>query len=164
MPLLVTDDNVLSQIATDDKLAQGVDQQFTTLAGSAYFQTDKGKATLAAWKTRLAAYQAWAEIAKKDLSGGILFGAWFGVPNYANQSLAWADEFGAGTATQPGWQTVLNQIAANQVPTVIAPTPISPQQVADQNLAVPLPSVSTGTQFLIGGAIVLGLVLVLKKG
>lgn len=166
MPLVVTDSEVLGQIAADDKLAQGVDQQFTALAANAYFQTDKGKATVASWKARLAAYQAWADAAKKDLSGGFIAGAWFGVPQYGDQALAWAAEFGSGTAGKPGWQPLLNQIAANQTPSVIAPSPVSPQEIANQNIqgSIPeLPSISDSGKFLLGGAILLGLVLALKK-
>lgn len=159
MPLIVTDADVLAQIAIDDGLAAGVDAQFAKLA-----QTPP--ATLAAWKARLAAYQEWASQAKSALSGGFLFGAWFGVPALGNQAVAWGEELGAGSAsTGPGWQTLVNQIASGATPTVVAPSAVPSEQVAAANATIPpLPGLDTSTKLLGFAALgVVALMLLRRK-
>lgn len=164
---IVTDADVLAQIAIDDGLAQSVDQQFTSLAAKV------PAAMLAAWKARLASYQAWAAMSRDALSGGFLFGAWFGVPEMGDQALAWQVELGAGAPANSlapgsppttGWQTLANQVAAGQTPTEMAATAITPQQIADANAVIPkvLPSVPPGTSDALsistGTKVVLGLI------
>ncbi len=158
MPLIVTDADVLAQIASDDSLAASIDAQFGKLA-------NVPAATLAAWKARLAGYTTWAAAAKDSLSGGFLGGAWFGVPELGNQAIAWGDEFGAGTAGGTGWQTIVNQIAAGHAPTAVAASPVSQQAVADQNASVAplIPQVDTSSKILVGVALGLVALMIFKK-
>lgn len=162
MPLIVSDADVLAQIASDDGLAASINAQLTTLA-------NVPPSTLAAWKARFASYGVWAAAAKDSLSGGFLTGAWFGVPELGNQAIAWGDELGAGTAASPGWQTIANQIAAGKTPTVVAAAPVSQQQVANQNAALApvvagaLPQLEPSTKILIGVGLALLAVAMLKK-
>jgi hypothetical protein len=83
MPLVITDQDVLTVIATDDEIATDVDAAFTNAI-------DKlSTAALVAWQADLAAYRAWAVPAKASLEGGFFFGQWSGVPDAYNQALNW---------------------------------------------------------------------------
>jgi hypothetical protein len=140
-PLLVTDQDVLTAIASDDSIASDVDAMFKSLA------TPAPAATLQAWQTDLAAYQAWAADARTKASGGFFFGAWFGVPDLYNAALAWgarlkahaadASALGAATPTMPE-----------------LPPPSTPSG---------LPGFDPSTKLLLGAAIVGIIVLAVRR-
>ena len=164
MPLIVTDADVLAQIAVDDGLAASLAGQASALGAKI------PPATLAAWTADAAAYATWASLTKVALGGGFVFGAWFGVPEMGNQAIAWGLKLGAGIpAGSPGgpsvgWQTIFNAIAQGQTPPAIAAASVSPDSVASANAtAPPLPGPDPSTKILIAAALGLGLLLVLKR-
>lgn len=117
MPVIVTDSVVLAEIAKTDGLGAAIDGAMTSTPGVP-------AATLAEWRAQYGAYQAWSKAATADLSGGFIRGAWFGVPEYGDQSLAFEQNFAA-------WQALINTLAGK----TIAPLPTSPLDAANQNAA-----------------------------
>lgn len=165
MPLIVTDADVLAQIAVDDGLAASLAGQVSALGSKI------PAATLAAWAADAAAYPTWAQITKQALAGGFLLGAWFGVPEMGDQAIAWGLKLGAGIpAGSPGgptvgWQTIFDAIAQGKTPPAIAAASVSPDSVAAANATIPPPPalLSSGSKVLLGAGLALGLLLVLKR-
>lgn len=165
MPLIVTDAVVLQQIAVDDGLVASIQGQLTELGAKV------PAATLAAWTADAAAYATWAALTRRALSGGFLFGAWFGVPEMGNQAVAWGLKFGAGLpAGSPGgptigWQTIVNAIDKGQAPPAVAAGSVSADSVATTNDTLPeQPAIfSSSSKVLIGAGLAVALVLVLKR-
>lgn len=119
MPLIVTDGDVLAQIAETDGDASAIDSAVSSL-------TTLSAATSSAWKSFYAGYQAWATQAKAALGGGFIAGAWFGVPTYGNQAVAFNEQLAA-------WATTINAEAG----TTVLPAAVSPIAVANQNASFP---------------------------
>lgn len=140
MPLIVTDQDVLAQVAKDDGAAKSIDDELAALGDRV------PAATRAAWTARYAAYGAWRAIATRDLGGGFFGGAWFGVPTYGNQAIAYEREFEA-------WQELVNTLARGASPAVIAPLPVDPATVAIENATLPYAGLDTSTKLLAGGAL-----------
>jgi hypothetical protein len=122
MPVIVTDDDVLAQIALNDGQAAAVDASLKSLGAKvpAYVSAN--------WASWYKGYQAWATTAKARLSGGFFFGAWFGVPELGDQAAAKATDLN-------GWQATVNEIANNQ--TIVLPTPATAEQAAAANATIP---------------------------
>jgi hypothetical protein len=148
MPLIVTDTDVLAQIAKTDAQASSIDAQMNA-------QTAKlAPGTLAAWQAFLTGYRAWSKTATAALSGGFLGGAWFGVPELGDQAAAYE-------ATLNAWQAQLNAASGQQ----IAPVATTPDQAANANASVPginapgSSGISTGVLLGVAGLAVLLLVV-----
>jgi hypothetical protein len=120
MPVVVTDDDVLAQIALDDAAAAVVAGQIKTMGASVPPQT------AGAWASDLASYQGWATEAKKRLSGGFVFGEWFGVAADGDAAMAWAH-------TIAGYQSILASVAAGKTPPDLIPPRPSVGGVGDAN-------------------------------
>lgn len=164
MPLIVTDSDVLAQIAIDDGLAASLETQVEALGARV------PPAVLAAWNADAAAYAAWSGITKSALSGGFLMGAWFGVPEMGNQAVAWGLKFAHGApAGSPGgatigWQTILDAIGKGQAPPAMAAGMVSSDAVATMNATNAAPALlDSSTKVLIGAGLALGLLIILKR-
>lgn len=120
MPLFVTDDDVLGQIALDDAAAASIQGQITAMGASV------PASTAAAWASDLGFYRAWAGPAKVRLSGGFFAGEWNGVVADGNSAIAWRDRFTT-------YQSILGAIVAGHPPAVLVPPPSSVSDVSDAN-------------------------------
>jgi hypothetical protein len=120
MPLIVTDADVLAQIALNQAEALALDAQVTALGAKV------PAPTLAAWQTDRAAWAAWAAAATARLSGGFIFGEWNGVVADGNSAVAWKQKL-------DGYQAILTAVANGTTPTVLVPPTPTVGGVSDAN-------------------------------
>jgi hypothetical protein len=158
MPLIVTDADVLAQIATDDGHAASLDAQIGAMSTRVPVEVQ------GAWTKFLEGYRAWAETSKKALSGGVLFGAWFGVPAMGNQAAAYGTELAQ-------WQDAINAIDAGKAAAI--PAAVDPNAVATANAEIAgvnapakgglLAAPSAGTVILVGAGAAVALAFLLSR-
>jgi hypothetical protein len=122
MPAIVTDDDILAELARTDALAASIDAQMSEMSAAGKL----APGTLAAWQAFVSGYRGWSTFTAQRVSGGFWSGAWFGVPELGNQAAAYE-------ATMNAWQAQINSAAGVQV----APVGTTPNQAADANLSVP---------------------------
>lgn len=119
MPLLVTDADVLAQIALNEAEATSIDAQLAILPTAP-------AATKAAWSADRASWSAWRDAATQRLSGGFLLGAWTGVAADGDAAIAWKTKL-------DGYQTIVSAVAAGTAPPYTVPPNVSVSAVGDAN-------------------------------
>jgi hypothetical protein len=124
MGLFVTDADVIAQLDLNDAQARQLDAQVTAI------RAQLSPVTLAAWTADRASWSAWSSAARARLSGGFLFGEWFGVPAEGNAAIAWKlklDRYGA----------IFDAIANGKPPASLVPATPTAVEVGDaENAAV----------------------------
>jgi hypothetical protein len=131
--ILITDQDVLSAIATDDEIATDLDASFSAAVDHVT------SAALMAWQADLKSYRAWAVDAKAKAEGGFFLGQWVGVPDAYHTAINWGTRLKHHAADLPAGTTPPN---LPDLPSPSSPTNLTPSLGTDTKLLIALVAVA----------------------